>query len=125
MRILTIRQVLLLHEYTLKKHGGSSGIRDTNMLESAIHRPFATYAGKDLYESIYQKSAALIHSIAKNHPFLDGNKRTAFTSGYTLLKVNGIRFSAESKEVVGFMSRVANKNLSVDEIADWLRKHCR
>ena len=109
----------------IKKHGGSSGIRDMGMLESAIHRPFATYAGNDLYPSVFSKAGALIQSIVKNHPFLDGNKRTAFSSAFLFLKLEGVLITANQKQVVEFMVSVANKNLSVDEIASWLKSHTR
>ena len=107
----------------VRKHGGSSGIRDMNMLESAINRPFATFGGNDLYSNIYLKAGALIQSIVKNHPFIDGNKRTAYSSAYIFTKKNGIQILADQKKVVDFMIDVANKNLSVDEIALWLKKH--
>lgn len=107
----------------VRKHGGSSGVRDKSMLESAIHRPFATYANKDLYPDIYLKAGALIQSVVKNHPFIDGNKRTAFSSAILFLKQNEINVMCEKKEGLNFMLDVANKNLSVDEIASWLKKH--
>lgn len=109
----------------VKNHGGSSGIRDMGMLESAVNRPFATYSGNDLYQDIFMKSAALIQSIVKNHPFLDANKRTAFASSYTLLKLNSLEIIAKEKMVVKFMQEVANKNLSVDEISLWLKSRSR
>jgi death on curing protein len=107
----------------IQKHGGSDGVRDMNMLDSAINRPFATFAGSDLYTDIYLKGGALVQSIVKNHPFVDGNKRTAFTSCYVFLNKNKIQIIATKSEVVEFMSEVANKNLSVDEIANWLKSH--
>ncbi len=125
MKKLSLRQVLILHEIMIRKHGGSSGIRDMGMLESAINRPFATFQGEDLYPDIYMKSGAFIQSIVKNHPFLDGNKRTAYSGAYTFLKLNEIVITAKEKEAVKFMVSVANENLSVDEIATWLKKHSR
>lgn len=109
----------------VKKHGGSHGVRDMNMLESAVHRPFATFAGEDLYKDIYLKAAALVQSIVKNHPFLDGNKRTAFSSAYIFLKKNGLKINALEKEIIKFMVSVANENLSVDEISSWLKNHSK
>lgn len=125
MKILTLRQTLLLHELMVKRHGGSSGVRDMNMLESAINRPFATFGGKDLYRDIYLKTAALIQSIVKNHPFVDANKRTAFSSAYVFLSKNGIGLKTSQNEVVEFMLRVTNENLSVDEISIWIKKHAK
>jgi death-on-curing protein len=109
----------------IKKHGGSSGVRDMGMLESAVHRPFATYANEDLYPDLYLKAGALIQSIIKNHPFIDGNKRTAFVGAFTLLRRNLVRLDVSEIEAVKFMLKVANNNLSVDEISTWLKKHSK
>lgn len=125
MKKLSLRQILILHEIMIKKHGGLSGIRDIGGLESAINRPFATFGGEDLYKDVFDKAGALIQSIVKNHPFLDANKRTAWSSSYTFLKVNKIKIQVSEKEVVKFMISVANENLSVDEIASWLRKYSK
>ncbi len=125
MIIITFRQILILHELEITKHGGLSGIRDVGMLKSAIGRPFATFGGDDLYSDIYLKSGALVQSIVKNHPFLDGNKRTAFVSCSAFLKMNGFLLSITQKEIVKFMLQVANENLSVDEISSWLKKHSK
>lgn len=125
MKILTLRQILLLHELMIKKHGGSSGIRDKGMFESAIHRPFATFSGADLYPDVYLKAGALIQSIVKNHPFVDGNKRTAYVSAFMFLKKNGIDLIVQKTIGKKFMLEVANKNLSVDEISTWLKRHSK
>ncbi|MEK7101451.1 MAG: type II toxin-antitoxin system death-on-curing family toxin [Patescibacteria group bacterium] len=119
----TLKQILAVHERAIQKYGGSSGIRDTGMLQSAIYRPFATFDGQDLYPDIYLKAGALIQSIVKNHPFIDGNKRTAFITTYNFLALNGIKITTGKREIVKFMVSVANKNLSVDEISSWLKSH--
>lgn len=93
------------------------------MLESAVHRPFATFSGDDLYPDIYTKTAALIQSLVGNHPFIDGNKRTAYVSAFTILMYNNIKITASPKQIVTFMVKVASQNLSVDEITFWLRSH--
>ena len=115
---------MTLHEFEIKKYGGSSGIRDIGMLKSAIGRPFATFNGEDLYSDIYTKSAALIQSIA-NHPFVDGNKRTSFVTAAVFLRLNRYLFEVPQKEVVGYILRVVNENLSVDEISAWIKKHTK
>jgi len=119
----TLKQVLAVHERAIQKYGGSSGIRDTSMLQSAIFRPFATFDGQDLYPDIFLKAGALIQSIVKNHPFIDGNKRTAFITTYNFLSLNGVKITAREKEIVKFMVSVANQNLSVDEISSWLKSN--
>lgn len=104
-------------------HGGSSGVRDIALLQSAIARPFATFGGRDLYSDIYSKLAALMHSIVKNHPFVDGNKRTALVSVIAVLKLNNYDLKVDQKEIVKFMIYIANKDLTLDEISTWLKKH--
>ena len=125
MKIITVRQILTLHEFEIKKYGGSPGIRDIGMLKSATGRPFATFNGTDLYSDIYSKSAALIQSIAKNHPFVDGNKRTAFVATTTFLELNKYSLEITQKEVVNYTLRIVNENLSVDEISAWIKKHTK
>lgn len=122
MKVFSLRQVLVLHERMVRKYGGSSGVRDFTMLESALGRPFATFGGRDLYADIFLKAGALIQSIVKNHPFVDGNKRTAWVSAVVLLKMKYWQVIAKGDEVVEFMVKVANENLSVDEIAKWLKE---
>lgn len=123
MKTLTPKQILLLHESMIKKHGGLSGMRDKGMFESAIFRPFATFGGSDLYPDIYLKCAAFIQSVIKNHPFVDGNKRTAFTGAIMFLKLNKIHLKVKNKIAIDFVISVANENITVDEIALWVKKH--
>ena len=125
MKILTLKQILILHEAMIKKHGGSLGLRDKGMFESAVFRPFATFAGSDLYSNIYLKCAAFVQSIVKNHPFIDGNKRTAYVGVFMMLKINKINLKVKKETAVKFMISVANENLSVDEIALWLKKYSK
>lgn len=123
MKKYTFKQILATHERALQKYGGFSGIRDESMLKSAIFRPFATFDGQDLYPDIFLKAGALIQSIVQNHPFVDGNKRTAFISAYNFLALNGILINAAENQVVKFMLAVSNQNLSMDEISSWLKSH--
>ena len=76
--MITLKEALVIHELAIKKFGGSYGIRDMNLLESAIQRPNATFDGIDLYPNPVSKAAGMIESIVKNHPFSDGNKRTGY-----------------------------------------------
>lgn len=123
MKILTPEQILVLHEEMIRKYGGSSGIRDRNMFLSAIYRPFATFGGRDLYPDIYFKAGALIQAVIKDHPFIDGNKRTAFAVTFVFLRKNGIDLEIKKSDGVKFMVDVANKNLSVEEISNWIKRH--
>ena len=123
MKYLTTPQVLAIHDQMVKRFGGSHGVRDLGLVESAIGRPMASYDGNDLYETIFDKAAALLQSLLKNHPFVDGNKRTALTSAGIFLKINGVNLKNYHEEEVEFAVRVDNKNLSIEEIASWLEKH--
>lgn len=120
---LKISQVLFIHDLMVKRFGGSHGIRDTGLIESAVARPQATFEGKYLYNSILDKAAALLQSLLKNHPFIDGNKRTALTSAGIFLKKNGYKLINNHKQEVAFAIRVDNGNLTVEQISKWLKEH--
>lgn len=125
MKYLTVKDVLLLHNLAIDESGGSHGLRDLGLLESAVARPQASFGGEDLYPTIFIKAGALVHSLLRNHPFVDGNKRTSMYSAMTFLELNGYRFIAKQKEVVNFALRVENEKLPVEEIAKWLKGHVR
>ncbi|MBI2338168.1 type II toxin-antitoxin system death-on-curing family toxin [Candidatus Daviesbacteria bacterium] len=105
----------------VKRFGGSHGIRDIGLVESAVARPQATFGGKFLYISIFDKAAALLQSLLKNHPFVDGNKRTALTSAGLFLRKNGYRLINSHQKEVEFAIRVDNGNLTIDQISKWLK----
>ena len=96
-------QILLLHEQLIAETGGSSGLRDEGMLDSALNTPFQTFAGKDVYPSLQQKAARLCFGLVKNHPFVDGNKRIGAHVMLVFLALNGIELQhtqAEPSEVI-------------------------
>lgn len=100
-------------------------VRDIGLLESAVGRPLASFDGKDLYPDIFYKSAALLQSLLKNHPFVDGNKRTALSSAGLFLRINGYMLRNMHKEEVKFAIRVDNEHLSLEQIAAWLKRHTK
>lgn len=120
---LTTSQVLFIHDQTVKRFGGSRGIRDIGLVESAVARPKVSFGGKYLYNSLFDKAAALLQSLLKNHPFVDGNKRTALTSAGVFLKKNGYKLINDHKQEVEFAIRVDNGNLTVEQISQWLKEH--
>ena len=122
-KYLSTIQILAIHDQLIKRFGGSHGVRDIGLLESAVGRPQASFDGKDLYESIFDKAAALLQSLLKNHPFVDGNKRTALTSAGIFLKMNGYKLVNDHDNEVDFAMHVDNQNLTIEKIADWLKKH--
>jgi len=122
MKYLTVEQVLFLHARLVEETGGSHGLRDLGLLESAVARPQATFEGEDLYADIFAKAAALMHSLVGNHPFVDGNKRTGLAAVVLLLRVNGWSIEVSNPELEAFAWRVARGNLDVVGAAAWLRE---
>lgn len=125
MKYLTTQQVLLIHSRAIKRFGGSGGIRDISLIESAVARPRASFGGKDLYKNIFDKSAALLQSLLKNHAFVGGNKRTALASAGIFLRINGYKLINTHKQEVAFAIKVDNQNLTFKQIASWLRKNSK
>jgi death-on-curing protein len=120
---LSVKDILLLHTMLIDETGGSHGIRDIGLLESAVGRPEASFSGEDLYPTLFDKTAALCHSLLMNHMIVDGNKRTAMLSAMTFLEHNGYFFKATNKEIVTFALRIENDKLEVEEISSWFQKH--
>lgn len=125
MKYLSAKDVLLLHSMAIDESGGSHGLRDLGLLESAVARPQSSFGGEDLYPNIFLKAAALIHGLLRNHAFIDGNKRTSMYSAMTFLELNGYKFDAKQKEVVDFALKVENERTSVAEISKWLKEHVK
>lgn len=123
MKYLTPQQVLAIHDQAVRRFGGSHGIRDVGLVESAVARPQASFAGEDLYPDIFDKAAALLQSLLKNHPFVDGNKRTALSSAGIFLKMNGYNLQNKHQEEVEFGIKVDNENLTLEQISSWLKKN--
>lgn len=120
---LTVQQLLFIHARLIDETGGEHGLRDLGLLESAVARPQATFDGKELYPDLFQKAAALMESLVQNHPFVDGNKRTAITAAAMFLLQNGHRLEVTNEELEQFALMVANERPSLDEIAAWFQSH--
>ncbi len=112
--------ILLLHEFSILDFGGAKEIRDRNALLSAIARPFQTFDGKDLYPGPFEKAAALGESLIINHPFVDGNKRTAFLGMLALLSEYGIELSTGENEMYDFIIAMSTGQIKYEEIVEWL-----
>ncbi len=123
MKYLTTPQVLALHDQMVKRFGGSFGVRDITLIESAVERPKPTFDGKDLYKGVFLKAAALMHSLLKNHAFVDGNKRTAYISCGVFLRLNGYKLQNMHEKSLEFALSVENNSLELEEIAQWLENH--
>ncbi len=122
---LTPEQVLFLHSRLIAETGGSQGVRDLGMLLSALGRPQAAFEEKDLYPDLFLKTAALMDSLVRNHPFVDGNKRTAITAAALFLRINGYRLDVENNEMVRFTLASVPSQLSLDEMAGWFRNYSK
>ena len=122
MTYLTIEQVLFLHARLIEETGGRHGVRELNLLASAVARPKATFGG-ELYPDLFVKAAALIDSLIRNHPFVDGNKRTGIASGALFLVQNGRRLTAINSELELFTRQIAESKSDISEIAAWLETH--
>lgn len=123
MKFITLEEILIIHDSMLEIGGGREGILDFTLLHSAIERPKAQFGGEFLYDSIFTMAGAMLHALVKNHPFLDGNKRTAFFTTLRLLNKNGYEIKAKKEDIVTFMVSVDTENRSLEEISAWLEKH--
>ena len=123
MEYLTVAEVLLLHARLIQRTGGSGRVLDVGRLESALARPQATFGGEELYPDLWAKAAALMHSLISNHPFVDGNKRTALTATGIFLELNGWMLIASNEQALDFVRSAVSEKLGVEEIAAWLQAH--
>src|SRR3972149_3309884 len=121
----TLDEVVALHFRITEKTGGSQGVRSWDLLASALGRPQATFGGEDLYPGILLKAAALLQSLSSNHPFVDGNKRTALATLEYFLYLNGKKIKATQKEKVELTLWSENRKPTIEEIAKWIEKHIK
>ena len=115
--------VLAIHRRQLAEHGGLEGIRDEGLLESALYRAQNLLAYSESLPDVASLAAAYAYGIVKNHPFVDGNKRTAYVVMRTFLKLNGYDIQSSSEEKYQVWISLAEGKLSENELASWVRKH--
>lgn len=113
----------MLHNRVIEQTGGGLGVRDQGGLESAVAQPTMTFGGKDLYPTLLEKAAALGFSLAMNHPFVDGNKRTAHAALEVFLVLNGFEVNASVDEQEAIMLDLAAGTLKREALTDWLGQH--
>lgn len=123
--MITRKEVESIHDVLIERFGGGKGIRDASGLESAINRPYQTFGGQDLYPTALEKAAALFESIISNHPFVDGNKRTAYVLMRLLLNAESIELTASQQEKYDFVIRAAQGELTFDKILQWIRANSK
>jgi len=119
-RFLSIKLVLALHQDQINTFGGSSGIRDIGLLDSALKMPQQTFGGELLHSTIYEQAAAYLFHISRNHPFIDGNKRTACDAMQTFLELNGYAINLSDEEEIDLVLQVAQGNMSKEELSAFL-----
>lgn len=117
----TVQDIYELHIQLEETFILSSGIRDENLLASAVNTPFQTFMGNDLYPTLYDKAAQLCYGIVNNHPFIDGNKRTALHSMYVYLIINGFDITASQQDVENLIINVAAGRIHNTELSKWLQ----
>jgi death-on-curing protein len=116
---LTVVEALAIHDDQIERYGGAQGVRDYGLLESALYRPQTGY-----YADLIEEAAAMWESLAQNHPFVDGNKRTAFAATYTFLAINGIRLTADAEETYQFIFVLYEAGtFRFENLVPWLRSH--
>ena len=120
---LTKEQVLLLHAQLIKDTGGSSGIRDNGLLDSALESPFQSFDGEELYSSIQSKAARLCYGLVKNHAMIDGNKRIGVHTMLVFLAVNGYELEYTQKELSDLILDVADGKKEYEDILSWILEH--
>lgn len=118
-------KVLLLHQIMAEATGGSIGVRDHALLESALESAFSTFGGQDLYPTKEEKAAHLGYSLISNHAFVDGNKRIGMYIMLSFLEVNGIHIDADNSEVVDLGLKIACGQSSTEDIHTWILNHRR
>lgn len=121
-RWVSMTLILAVHADQVKEHGGSPGVRDKGLLDSALSRPRNRF-GYDSESDLCDLAASYGFGIARNHPFIDGNKRIAFQAMYLFLGLNGLRIDAPEEEVVAVMLALASSELEEPELAAWLKDH--
>ena len=118
---LTLPEVVAMHADQIERYGGSTGIRDPGLLEAALYRPQTGY-----YADLIEEAAALWESLAQNHPFIDGKKRTAFAATYTFLAINGAYLTASAEDTYVFVIRLYDAGtFDFENLAAWLRSNVR
>jgi len=123
MELIDLNNVLLFHKKIVSKTGGSDGIRDLGLIESALNRGFITFDGKELYASIEMKIAVIAHGLIKNHRFIDGNKRIGVAVMILLLKLNNIIIKYSQQELIDLGLRAAEGKYNENDILTWIESH--
>jgi death-on-curing protein len=121
-KFLSLKLVLRIHARQIERFGGTPGLRDAGLLESALAQPKATFAGQLLHPTIPDQAAAYLYHLAMNHPFIDGNKRTAFAVMDTFLELNGYELNLTDDQTYELVVRVVEGQMSKEELSGYLKQ---
>jgi death-on-curing protein len=124
-QFLQLTDVIAIHRNQIERYGGSLGIRDPGLLESAISMQYASFGGEFLHKDLYEMAAAYLFHLVKNHPFLDGNKRVGAMAAYAFLDINEIELTADANEFADFVLRVAVGAANKTATAEFMRVNSR
>ena len=125
IRFLTLDEVIEIHQEMIDRYGGSAGIRDQGLLESAVASPQAGFGGQYLHVDVFEMAAAYLFHITMNHPFIDGNKRAGATAAFVFLKLNNRTLTAGENQFELIVRAVAEGKLGKDEIAKFFQKNSK
>ena len=123
MKKLSKNQIICLQDILIDRYGGIHGIRDENLLDSAVNSPFQTFSGQDLYPDIIEKAARLGFGLITAHAFIDGNKRIGTHAMLIFLKLNGISVNYSDEEIISLILGIASGTSDCSVLSDWLKKH--
>jgi len=123
VKLLTKKQIILLHRQIINETGGSDGIRDEGLLESALLSPLQTFDGAELFPSVEEKAARLGFGLIKNHAFSDGNKRIGAHAMLILLEINGVHTKYTQKELADIIMKIASGEKDYPDLLSWVRSH--
>ena len=123
MILLTVEEITALHNKLIERTGGSHGLRDQSLLESAIYSAVSGFDGSEAYPTIEEKAARLLYSLANNHAFVDGNKRIGIFTMLMTLKLNNVKINYTQDELISLGLSVAEGKTGYIEILDWITKH--
>ena len=123
MIVLSKQQILLLHSQLISETGGSDGLRDVGLLESAINSPFQQFENEDLYPTIHQNAARVCFGLVNNHPFIDGNKRIGAHVMLVFLALNGIELEYTQDDLSSTILKLASNEISYQQLTKWIINH--
>lgn len=123
MKRLTKQQIIILHEILIKHSGGTIGLRDVGLLDSALEAPFITFEGVSNYPTIQGKAARLAYGLIKNHPFIDGNKRIGILAMLSFLEINEIKLACSDDEIVSIGLGLADGTMDEKTLLHFIVEH--